>query len=442
MDPSPLLRWISSKFMSRMADLQRRDREREKVEALRLKSGKRHCVEYFHQVEDAYSHLAVQLLPELASRYDVDIVCHLTRGPSEKNAPEPALLLDLARRDAAAIAPHYQLQFPETTSAPDDDLVRQARRILANAAGDSLIERMPVVGDALFRGDAQRLAELAGTWGEASLEVTAERLDGGSARRSELGHYSGAMFFYGGEWYWGVDRFYHLEARLVSLGVHFADQKLIAPRPAIESGPAKDTGTLTLEFYPSLRSPYTSMIFDETLRLAELTGVNLVVRPVLPMVMRGVPATRQKGQYIMSDAAREAHALGVSWGSIYDPIGNPVRRAYSLYPWALAEGKGNELLRCFLKAAFCDGINTNNNRGLRQVVEAAGLSWEQAQKHLDDPVWESLIEANRLAMYEFGCWGVPSYRLLDADGQTVLALWGQDRLWLFAREIQRCLADR
>ncbi len=52
------------------------------------------------------------------------------------------------------------------------------------------------------------------------------------------------------------------------------------------------------------------------------------------------------------------------------------------------------------------------------------------------------LKANRLAMYEFGSRGVPSYRLLDQSGKTVLALWGQDRLWLFAREIKRFLQSR
>jgi len=42
-------------------------------------------------------------------------------------------------------------------------------------------------------------------------------------------------------------------------------------------------------------------------------------------------------------------------------------------------------------------------------------------------------------MYAAGLWGVPSFRLLDAQGASLLALWGQDRLWLFAREIQRQL---
>jgi len=31
-------------------------------------------------------------------------------------------------------------------------------------------------------------------------------------------------------------------------------------------------------------------------------------------------------------------------------------------------------------------------------------------------------------------------KLLDADKNVILALWGQDRLWLFEREIQNLLA--
>jgi 2-hydroxychromene-2-carboxylate isomerase len=56
--------------------------------------------------------------------------------------------------------------------------------------------------------------------------------------------------------------------------------------------------------------------------------------------------------------------------------------------------------------------------------------------------WEASIEENRRAMYELGLWGVPSYRLLDETGDTVLALWGQDRLWTMAAAIQRQLQKR
>ena len=84
-------------------------------------------------------------------------------------------------------------------------------------------------------------------------------------------------------------------------------------------------------------------------------------------------------------------------------------------------------------------MNTNNDRGMRVVVERAGLPWDEARTIMGNRAWEAELEANRLAMYEFGLWGVPSFRLLGAEGNQVLALWGQDRLWLFAREIQRLL---
>ena len=106
----------------------------------------------------------------------------------------------------------------------------------------------------------------------------------------------------------------------------------------------------------------------------------------------------------------------------------------------MEQGKGIELLSSFLRAAFARGVNTNNDKGLRQVVEEAGLDWAQAKGQLGKPGWEEMLEENRLAMYDAGLWGVPSFRLLNAQGEPLLALWGQDRLWLFAREIQRQLA--
>ena len=251
------------------------------------------------------------------------------------------------------------------------------------------------------------------------------------------------MFFYGGEWYWGVDRLYHLEKRLADLG---ADRRPgdspIAPRPDIDAGELGDDGSLTLEVFPSLRSPYTAVGFDRAVKLGRETGVRLIVRPVLPMVMRGVPATREKGLYIFSDAAREAREAGVPYGNFYDPIGDPVRRCYSLYPWACEQGKGIELLSSFLRAAFAKGINTNNDKGLEAVVETAGLDWAQAKNIVGQSGWEEELEANRLVLYEAGLWGVPSFRLLDENGQEILALWGQDRIWLVAREIQRLLTSR
>ena len=297
---------------------------------------------------------------------------------------------------------------------------------------------MATVGDALWSGDEAALATLTDQHGCASPEDIEARLNAAKALRAQLKHYSGAMFHYEGEWYWGVDRLHYLEARLADLGAdHQSDQPYITQCPDVSVEGVDNASGLTLEFFPSLRSPYSSIVFDETIELAEKAGVKLSMRPVLPMVMRGVPATREKGMYIFSDTAREARRRGVAYGHMDDPIGNPVRRCYSLYPWAVSKGRGNELLSSFLKHAFALGVNTNNNRGLKRVVESAGLSWSEAKTHLGEPEWEALLETNRVSMYEGGLWGVPSYRLIDARGQTHLEIWGQDRLWLVAREIRR-----
>lgn len=437
MDPRPLSRWLTSRFVSRYSSEAQVQKRRAKFE--RSRSGA-HVVEYFHQVEDGYSHLAAQVLQAFSERYDIELVCHLVRGPQGKNSAEPDLLLHLSRYDAFHVAPEYGLVFPEHEMEPDPDRVRLAASILAAQDSADFIECAAHVGDALWHDDGARLESLAASLGTVTDGELDEKLDAGTARRAELKHYSGAMFYYGGEWYWGIDRLYHLEKRLAGLG---ADRRpgegLLVPRPASEAGPLRDNGSLTLEVYPSLRSPYTAISFDRAVQLAKDTGVKLVVRPVLPMVMRGVPATREKGLYIFFDAVREAREAGVPYGDFYDPIGEPVRRCYSLYPWACEQGSGNALISSFLSAAFARGINTNNNRGLRRVVEDAGLDWGEARKRLGEPGWEDELERNRLSMYAAGLWGVPSFRLLDATGEQVLALWGQDRLWLVAREIQRQL---
>lgn len=443
-EPSRLLRWVTSRlFMTRLAHADYQRKSREKHERQRAKAGSRGLIEYFHQVDDGYSYLAAQLLQQFSERYDVDVVCHLVSGPVGDNAPEPELLLKLAIEDAGHIAPHYGLEFSAARKLPACELLEQANAILAKQDSAGFIECVVAVNTALWNHDQAALTALADHFGALAPADTVRQVEQGNARRNALGHYSAAMFYYGNEWFWGVDRLYHLESLLAELGLdNRSGEPLLAPRKDMEIGSLRDTGTLTFEIYPSLRSPYTAIIFDRALELARTTGVNLVVKPVLPMVMRGVPATREKGTYIMRDCGREARAAGTAFGPIYDPIGHPVRQCYSIYPWACQQGKGNELLSSFLRCAFAEGVNTNKLSGLQKVVEQAGLDWKDAQTHLGDFAWESELEQNRLAMYDAGLWGVPSFRLLDDEGKQVLALWGQDRLWLFAREIQRLLADR
>ena len=452
MDPSALQRWAISMVLRRMASSARVRKRRAKAERRRRKAGRGHVIEYFHQVDDGYSQLAVQLLRPLLDTYDVQIECHLVPSGHSESAPEPELLLALSRYDAAKIAPHFGLRFPADAGVPGAQRSRSkaeavllglAQRILAGLDNEDFPDVAPLVGEALWAASPDAMAGLARRYPPVDPAVADQRIAAGDARRARLGHYSGAMFHYGGEWYWGVDRMYHLEDRLRDLGARRADGENLAPRPAVEAGPHKDDGSLTLEVYPSARSPYTAAVFDAAVSLARDTGVNLIVRPVLPMVMRGLSVPREKGVYIFSDSSREARAMAPDkpWGKVSDPIGNPVRRCYSLYSWAESQGRGVELLSAFMQAAFREGVNTGSDAGMRRVVEAAGLSWLDAESVIDNVDWEGEIERNRVAMYEVGLWGVPSFHLIGKDGETLLAVWGQDRLWLVSREIQGALAQ-
>ncbi|MEM0954163.1 MAG: DsbA family protein [Pseudomonadota bacterium] len=440
-DPPRILRAMLARVMSRAANTQQITRKRERFEKRRIADGKPHVVEYFHQLDDPYSHLSAQVLKRFADRYDVEIIPRLIRATGGKNQPESEKLATWARRDAELIAPHFGLSFPHDVDVtPPQHAQRAAASLLAESAGAegvnsiagtdfvSIIER---TSTAMWKG------ELPARQGFADADID-KTLDQGSSRLKELGHYSGAMFYYGGEWYWGIDRLFHLEQRLRELGVCRAPAlPYIAPRPAADLT-GIDARQLALHFYPSLNSPYTAIIYDRTLALAEACQIQLHHKPVLPMVMRGVPATPTKVKYILFDTKREADCFGVPFGHLVSPIGTPTRQAYALLYWAKQQDKDRVLLSTLLRHAWSQGKGLHKTSNMRRAVEAAGLDWSEAYRHLDSDTWKLWVERNQQEMVNgMGLWGVPCFRVSGPQEEPDLSVWGQDRLWLVAAEIRR-----
>lgn len=444
-DGSTIARRLSPYVVGVLTSPRTRELRRWLAEQRRKVRGEPHRVLYFHQVDDPYSQLAVQVLPQLVARYDVELVPHLVGPPPDSAAPDRERLVAFARRDAADVAPGYGLAFPAGAVAPAPESVELATRALAAAiASGSFLPVAEAVGSALWSGDRERLRTVTGGLAVADPATSARRVAEGTRVRERLGHYLGGMLFHGSEWYWGVDRLDHLERRLRALGLQRdpARTAFLAPRPdpARDPVPASAPGVrVGLEFYPSLRSPYTAIVMDRVRELTRRLPVDLVLRPVLPMVMRGLAVPRVKQLYITLDTKREAEDAGVDFGRVCDPVGRPVERGFSLYPWACAQGRGFELLRAFTRAAFAEGIDTGSDDGLRHVVEGAGLSWAEARPHLDREGWRDELEANRQQMLALGLWGVPSFRVLGADGTPDYSTWGQDRLWRVEQEIRRRL---
>lgn len=405
----------------------RRDAVRN-VHALRRRlTGAAPIVRYFHQVDDPYSHLAAQMLAPLLARYEIALEVYLVPPPDDAAAPERERLRAYGLRDAVRLARAYGLEFPPDARLPSPETTMLAtRRLAANLEPHAFAKRVPVVG-AMWTGGNLDPA------GAVRSEVAEAILERGRALRENLGHYLGGMFQFEGEWYWGVDRLNHLEERLSELDLDraAAGTPALAPYRTMRldrraaPGPAP-----VIEFWFSFRSPYVSIAFPRVRKLARHYDAELRLRPILPMIMRGLPVPRSKSRYIMLDTMREAERSGMAYGRMIEPVGAPVERCMAVLFWAMALGKGEEFGERALKSIFAEGHSPGEDEVLFDIAHRAGLTDEEVRASLADDSWRAAAEANRQALLEAGLWGAPTYRV---NGKP--AHWGQDRLWALEEDI-------
>lgn len=436
-----ILRSVRSFVIRRFADESAMLRARQKAESRRQAQKLPHQIYYFHQVDDPYSQLAVQMLADFAARYEVVVQVRVVAAASHAAIHDQLLWKTWARRECALLAPHLGLAYRDAGHEPEIALVDLARRILLAQETSPEFAKLAVAVDTALRcEDLTSLVALAKQHelAPAGVETTA-RLAKNAALRHRLGHYLSAMFYYAGEWYWGVDRLHYLEDRLDQLG---ARRAAAATGASVRRDPITASKVLSgrrqqLEFFASLRSPYTHISYQRIAELCQRYPIDLVLRPVIPMMMRGVKADRRKGRYIIFDTAREARRLGIPFGKVWDPLGKPVLRAYSLFPWAREQGRGFEYLQAYSQAVWAERVNAWSEAGLRAIVERAGLNWQQARLQLDNNNWQSELENNVTEMIAAGSWGVPCFRLLSDANHAEFLVWGQDRIWLLELELLR-----
>ena len=351
-------------------------KKRAKFERNRVKTGDDHIVEFFHDPSDPYSQLLEKVLPTFSERYKVQLLTHLVSPPDNDAVPEREKLSEYSKMDAMRLAKKAGIDFEIEDRKP---------------AGNTSVS------------------------------------DG---RREKLGHYLGGTLYYGGEWYWGLDRLHYLEDRLSQLGARKDGVSAPIYSPPTEPVSSGNTGA-ELHWYLSFRSPYTAIVRDRVKTMADAYGAELKLRFVLPMVMRGLPVPPAKKKYIPFDTAREARRLGVPFGKIMDPVGKPVEMGYSLLPWAIKQGRGYDYVQSWLTGVWSEGVDAGSHKGLQKLVERVGLNWSEAKDIVGNDDWRKIAEANRLEMMERGIWGVPSFSV----GDTIT--WGQDRLWVIEHALQK-----
>ena len=407
-------------------------------EVKRQDEGRNHEVLYFHKVDDPYSHLTIQSIEKLKSSYNISFKPILVGEEDAEAIHETSLYSKYCLEDVKRIAPFYDIAFPGN-SYPSKEMIYKANSILSAVNESKFSEIAIKVSFALWSGDKDTIDNLVAIF-SSSKDKVIDKIIEGNKIRNDKGYYFGSAFYYENELYWGLDRLNYLEERLTELGLStnsvndpICSLNLSAPKQMISNK------KVNLTYYPSLNSPYTLVSAKRVKELGETYPINLITKPVLPMLMRDMTISEYKAKYIISDAAREGRKYGHEIKNIYSPIGSPARKAYSLFPNIDKEGKGFEYIYELLNASFQEGVNIGNNDYLETLINKLGLDWSIIKNDINTKQWKHDLDLNLKDMYSGNCWGVPSFKVTDEDGGNPFYAWGQDRIWLIKEEIAKRL---
>ncbi|HTM20479.1 MAG TPA: DsbA family protein [Kofleriaceae bacterium] len=414
-----------------LSDPVRRARE-QLGEAGRKLRGQTPAVDFWFQVDDPHSYLLAQAVARIADAYPgISWRLHTVPPPAADVVGDATLAPRWALRDAAELALHWDVDFPAAAREPDPGAVQRANQVMVvDRPFAEQLEAALAVAGALWKRDRPALDAAMGRFHHEASGVVAPTTQRNYARLRDAGHYRPAVLSYGGEHFWGLDRLPFLEDRLRRDADRPDAPPALRARPEAERPPQSlGDGPLALELFFSFRSPYSYLAVDRTAALAEQYGLPLVLRPLLPMTMRGVEAPRAKTLYIVQDAKREADRLGIPFGRICDPLGPGIERCLATFQAADRAGAGLALTRSLMQGIWSEAADATSYVDMRRIVERAGLAWEQVAEPGDG--WREMVRSNGEELGRAGLWGVPSFRVGS------FSIWGQDRIPMLADRLRR-----
>jgi len=391
-----------------------------------------HEISVFLRISDPYSFLLVQVLPGLCQRFNINLSYYTCLNLDETMYPYLESWQQYADSDARALAELYGLNYPNDYTVQAEGRVDTftCRLLVAENTSDALNEIISIFNEYWLSGKHN---------GAQKLSLSQKQcLESNGRRRERLGHYFDGMLHYAGEWYWGLDRLDHLEKRLNDLDLNTGEKQVSFFRQyetfCSKSINLANSDAPKIEFYFSARSPYSYIGLERVQALAKFYSLTLDIKPVLPMVMRGLPVPEAKKMYIFLDTKREANKFGIAYGKVADPVGLGVEHCYALFEYAKSQAKEVGYLLAFGTAVNAEGVHADTMKGMKLIVERAGLDWSTASNILQtaeyDKQWRYWAEQNLRELLSQGLWGVPSVRFGE------LSFWGQDRIWRLEKQIQ------
>lgn len=392
---------------------------------------------FYHRVNDPYSYLLLQAMPRFLEDFKVNLQFRFVLDLPEGEHPQPALQEQYALNDSRRLAGLHELVFPDDPLQPRyEDALSATAILLKHQHRAQLLHLVTEVTSALWGCSTTTFESCMNRYGTLSERETQTQLQQASTDLANRGHYNSAMLYYGGEWYWGLDRLAHLADRLHKPGILRASGDIadyqrqyrhvlqsynsLRPRPR---------QVKALDFYFSFRSPYSYLAADRVFRLAELYKIPVKVKPVMPMVTRGITLSNSKRAYILRDARREAEKYNIPFGKICDPLGDGIQRCMALFPYAQSKGKEKEFVVSAATGIWSEGLDVNRSSHIRKILARAGLDWEEGRHWLERDDWHETVGTHADDLIEQGLWGVPAFRYGN------LVLWGQDRLWALEKAV-------
>lgn len=429
-----LVNLVRSTMMTKFADLNQAEKRRIAFEKNRKARDLPHVVTFFYQLDDPYSMLSAQFLKKLLIHFNIKLdICFV-----EKTSKDAIFEEEHQNRyyltDVTNISKFYGVHLKQLKQPHDLDK-ELFKKVISSLEDQAIIHYLPDLAIALWEGSLQHRIETFNLKVENFIDQ--DLFDKGLRKRDKAEHFSGAIFNYANENFWGLDRVNMLFERLENLGLK---KTVDAFRifPDMSDAVNLKNSEIILEFYPSLNSPYTYLAFHQVKKLRKKYGISIKTKPVLPMLMRNYNISKRKGFYIVSDTARLANEQKIDFGKIKTPIGRTAKRAYSLFPLMEKNNVEFEYMNILLDSVFAKAENIGNKSYLIKVAESLGVSSDEVLKHIDSNEWELDLEQNRRDMFKDNIWGVPSFKVLK-NGEEPLSCWGQDRFWLIEEKIKEHL---
>lgn len=408
---------------------------RQALAGIRQKLGKAPTrLDLYFDVADPWSYLAAQIASRLVDAYPVELDVHIISAPASDVNPHPELRTKHAVRDAQQLTDYWDLDFPGKKEADPGAVREAASALIRKRPPREQLAAILELSHAMWANDRKALTKLLGKYGTEATVAVPPVLDSNYAELRKAGHYQGGMLQYGGEWYWGVDRLPYLEA-VLARDFNKDVVNVITPKAERAAGKLSDK-PLTCELWFSFRSPYSYLALEQIESVLAPYSVPLELRPIMPMVTRGVPLPTVKRMYIVRDAKREADRLRIPFGELCDPIGAGIENCMALAHWASQRGALLPFAKSAMRGIWSEARDMAEYVDLRYVVERAGLPWDEAKQAIAKTDWQKWTQTSVADLTVIGLWGVPSLRC----GEFVA--WGQDRLPLLADRLQRERAAR